>query len=88
MLSHRLFVRRLGDSLALIEPQRPERQPGMPEVNPVHGDRSLGQAPGGAVNRPQHLGGAGGGQEQRAAVRVPAGALTISGRVGQKGLPF
>ncbi len=35
--------------LALVEPQRPERQPGVPQVDPVHGRRRFGEGPGGAV---------------------------------------
>ncbi len=44
-----LAFRRLGNGLALVEPQGLERQPGMPQVNPVHGDRRLGKDPGCAV---------------------------------------
>ena len=43
--------RRRGASLALVEPQSPERQPGAPEVDLGPGRRSLGEGPGRAVVR-------------------------------------
>ena len=42
----------VGDGPALVEPQGLERQPGMPEVDPIHGLRRLGEGPGGARARP------------------------------------
>ncbi len=63
--------RHLGNRLALVEPQRPEHQPGVPQVDFGHGGRSPGKGPGGAVLRSQHLGGAGRGQEQGLALGVP-----------------
>ncbi len=83
--------RRRGASLALVEPQSPERQPGAPEVDLGPGRRSLGEGPGRAVVRAQHLGRAGCRHLQSVLVRVMAGLFVagvgnVGARVG-KGMP-
>ncbi len=79
--------RRRGAGLALVEPQSPERQPGVPGVDLGHGRRSLGEGPGRAVVRAQHLGRAGCRHLQSVLVRVTAGMVgNVAARVG-KGMP-
>jgi hypothetical protein len=44
-----MFLERSGNGLALVEPQRLERQARVPQVNLGHGLCRLGKRPGGAV---------------------------------------
>ncbi len=74
--------RRPGNGLALVEPQRPERQPRVPQVDSVHDGRSPGESPCGAVPGSQHLGGAGRGELEGFALGIPS--VGGGGRISPK----